>query len=344
MRRLEFTRPSTDGNASVVAQVDPPQPGQGMVAIAVAWAGINFKDVMQRRGDTGYVDSYPFAPGLEVSGTIIAAGPGVPPDSIGRRVCAVTANGGLAEVAVADWSLTVDIPDGVSERSAAAAPGALTSAALLVDTFGRVRPGDVLLVHSAAGAVGRAVAQIARHRGAARLFGMVGAPSRVPAAQMNGYDEVLVRGDTTPNGESDLLHPAAIDLIIDPLGSSMLNFDLRVSGPGSRIIISGNAPGGPMAEPPAIPALMGMGVQIGGFSLAALMARSPDLVAKAMRQVLELLRDGVLTPELTTVPGLAAVPRIHDALAVGEARGKYVVDIAAQVPSSEAQRASAGKV
>ncbi|GAA6526130.1 zinc-binding alcohol dehydrogenase family protein [Intrasporangium sp. DVR] len=327
-----------------MAQVDPPQPGEGMVAIAVTWAGINFKDVMQRRGDSGYADSYPVAPGLEVSGTIIAAGPGVPADSVGRRVCAVTANGGLAEVAVADWSLTVDIPDGVSDRSAAAAPGALTSAALLVDAFGRVRAGDVLLVHSAAGAVGRAVAQVARHRGAARLIGMVGAPSRVSAAQTNGYDEVLVRGDTTPEALRAMLHRAPIDLIIDPLGTAMMDFDLQVSGPGSRIIISGNAPGGPMAATPDIRALMGMGVQIGGFSLSALMARSPDLVAKAMRQVLELLRDGILVPELTTVPELAAVPGIHDALAAGAGQGKYVVDIAAQLPRAEARRASAGKV
>ncbi len=327
MRALQFASPAADASASTVAEVGRPHPGEGQVAIDVTWAGVNFKDVMQRRGDPGYVDSYPFVPGLEVSGTIGAVGPGVPPEVVGRRVCAVTAQGGLAEVAVADHSLVAEIPEGLPERTAASAPGALTSAALLVDTLGRVRAGDGLLVHSAAGAVGRAVAQIARQRGATRLIGMVGAHSRVPAARSHGYDEVLVRGETSPAELRAAFGPTTVDLVIDPLGTAMLDFDLQVARPGTRVIISGNAPGAPMADPPAIPTLMGLGAQIGGFSLAALMARSPHIVAEAMQRVLELLRDDVLTPTLTTVPGLSSVPAIHDALAGGEGQGKYVVDI-----------------
>ena len=326
MRALQFTGPASTGAATVVADVATPSPGDGQLAIAVSWAGVNFKDVMQRRGDVGYVDSYPFVPGLEVSGTVVAVGPGVPSDVIGRRVCAVTPFGGLADVAVADSRLAVEIADGLSERSAATAPGALTSAALLVDTFGRVEQGDVVLVHSAAGAVGRAVAQLARHRGAGGLIGMVGATARVQDARSNGYDEVLVRGEASPH-DLRRLHPAAVDLVIDPLGTVMLDFDLALATPGTRIIITGNASGSPMADLPSIPKLMGLGVQVGGFSLAALMSTAPEVVAQAMRTVLGLLDDGVVEPALTSVPGLSAVPAVHDALAAGKGRGKYVVEV-----------------
>lgn len=327
MQALQFTRPAATAAASEVADAAEPAPAPGQVSIDVAWAGVNFKDVMQRRGDAGYTDGYPFVPGLEVSGTVKAVGPGVPADLVGRRVCAVTQSGGLAEVAVADLALTVEIPGGLSDRSAAAAPGALASAAVLVDTFGRVGRGDGVFMHSAAGGVGRAVAQLARHRGADRLIGMVGASSRVEDALSNGYDEVFVRGEITPDELRSRLGASTIDLVIDPLGTVMLDFDLAIASPGTQVIIMGNASGSAMSELPSIPALMGKGVQVGGFSLAALMAGAPDLVARAMRNVLTLLDEGVLEPALTSVPGLAAVPAVHDALASGTGRGKYVVDV-----------------
>jgi NADPH2:quinone reductase len=232
-------------------------------------------------------------------------------------------------VAVADFALAAEIPDGLTEQLAAATPGALTSAALLVDLFGRVGPGDVILVHSAAGAVGRAVAQLARHRGASKLIGMVGAASRIQDAQSNGYDEVFVRGEVSAQELRSRTHPAVVDLVIDPLGTEMLTFDLDLAAPGTRIIITGNASGSPMADPPSIPRLMGRGAQVGGFSLAALMTTAPNLVAHAMRTVLGLLGDGVIEPVLTLVPGLSAVPAVHDALAAGEGHGKYVVDVSA---------------
>src|SRR4051812_5750236 len=144
MHALQFSGPAPDGSTTTVVEVPDPRPGPGQVAIAASWAGVNFKDVMQRRGDPGYVDGYPFVPGLEVSGTVRAVGAEVPEDWLGRLVCAVTPQGGLAEVALAEAALVAVVPDGLDARTAAAAPGALTSAALLVDTFGRVREGDVV--------------------------------------------------------------------------------------------------------------------------------------------------------------------------------------------------------
>jgi NADPH2:quinone reductase len=175
--------------------------------------------------------------------------------------------------------------------------------------------------------VGRAVAQLARHRGAGGLIGMVGATARVQDALSNGYDEVLVRGEVSPHELRSRLPPAAVDLVIDPLGTVMLDFDLALATPGTRIIITGNASGSPMADLPPIPRLMGLGVQVGGFSLAALMSTAPEVVAQAMRTVLGLLGDGVVEPALTSLPGLSAVPAVHDALAAGEGRGKYVVEV-----------------
>jgi NADPH2:quinone reductase len=328
MKALQFLDPAPDASRSVVAAVPVPTPQAGEVAIDVAWAGINFKDVMQRRGDHGYVLEWPFVPGLEVSGTVSAVGPGVAERMLGRQVTALTGAGGLAEVAVADSRLVREVPDGLSLRDAAAAPGALVSAALLIDTFGHLRPGEAVLVHSAAGAVGAAVAQLARHRGAGLVVGVVGSTERVDAARKHGYDEVFVRGRADVEHVRDVLARPGVDLVLDPLGTIMLGFDVDITAPGGRVIIFGNASGALLAEPPSVPTLMGKGLQLGGFSLAALKATVPQLVAETLNEVLVLIRDGVLRPEIVTVPGLAGVPAVHDALTAGAGRGKYLVSMA----------------
>ena len=327
MRALQFVAPAADAGATTVSEVEAPVPGPGQVAIDVAWAGVNFKDVMQRRGDPGYVSSWPFVPGLEVSGTVRAVGADVSGDLLGRAVVAVAGVGGLAELAVADARLVAEVPSGVSLRDAAAAPGQLVSAALLLEDFGRLRAGDSLLVHSAAGGVGAAVAQLARHLGAARLVGVVGSHDRVPAAQGHGYDPVAVRSKLAANDVREVTAGRGVNLVLDPQGTTMLDLDLDVTAPGGRVILFGNAAGMPMDELPPVPSLMGRGLQVGGFSLAALMAGAPDVVASALSRALGYLARGILSPEITDVAGLEEVPPVHDALAAGTGRGKYVVSV-----------------
>jgi NADPH2:quinone reductase len=79
MRALVMTGPSPGPDRTEIRQLPDPRPGAGQVSIDVACAGINFIDVMARRGDPGYVTSWPYVPGLEVAGTIRETGSGVTP-------------------------------------------------------------------------------------------------------------------------------------------------------------------------------------------------------------------------------------------------------------------------
>ena len=76
MQALAMIRPSQGTDQTEVRKVEDPQPGPGEVTIDVAYAGINFMDVMARRGDPGYAGAWPYTPGLEVSGTVREVGPG----------------------------------------------------------------------------------------------------------------------------------------------------------------------------------------------------------------------------------------------------------------------------
>ena len=187
MRTLLMTGPSQGADRTEIRKIAEPRPGPGEVTIDVAYAGINFLDVMARRGDAGYVDAWPYAPGLEVSGAVREIGPDVTGLAVGQRVAAFTAGGGLAEVVLVRAGLVVPVPEQVPSPVAAAAPLMLTTALLLLEDAARFRPGETVLVHSASGGVGSAVAQLVpaarrraahRHRGPPRQ-GRLGAQERV---------------------------------------------------------------------------------------------------------------------------------------------------------------------
>lgn len=296
------------------------------MTIDVAHAGVNFLDVMARRGDPGYVPAWPYLPGLEVSGRVREVGSEVTGLEPGQTVAAFTRGGGLAEVAVADATLAVPVPEWVPTAAAAAAPLMLTTAYLLLTAVTRLRPGETVLMHAAGGGVGGAVAQLVPLLGGGMRIGTVGTPGKVAAALAAGWDVVLPRAAATP--EQVLATAAAgVDVVLDPLGTDMLGFDLDVAAPGARIALFGN-PGGGTPEPlPPLGRLIGGNVALAGFSMSRLTAAAPDRAAAGLRQVLKLMADGSLTLDVTVVDGLAEVPACHQLLAEGRGAGKYVVAV-----------------
>ncbi|MEV6415480.1 zinc-binding alcohol dehydrogenase family protein [Kribbella sp. NPDC051718] len=327
MRALLFDQPAGDTSTTRVGEVATPQPGAGEVAIDVRAAGVNFIDVMARRGDAGYATGWPFVPGLEVAGTVRALGAGVSWPAVGTPVAAFTATGGLAEVAVVRSELVVEIPAGVSFEQAAVAPGTLTTAALLLGPTGRLRAGDSVLVHSAAGGVGQALASLARLYGARLVLGTVGGAERAAAAEKAGYDAVVVRGDGIVDRVRELTGGRGVDLILDPQGTDWIETDLELVAAGGRIVLFGNAGGAPLASLPAAGRLFGGNAAIGGFSIRGYAAKAPWMVAEALTEVLQRLSRGELQVEPTVVDGLEHAAEAQQALAEGRGEGKYVVRV-----------------
>ncbi len=331
MRALVMTAPG-GAEYSEVREVAAPRPGPGEISVDVAHAGLNFADVMARRGDAGYASVWPYVPGLEVAGTVREVGPGVEGLAVGQRVAAVTSGGGIAEVAVARAAVTAVVPDGLPLRAAAAAPTGLATALLLLADVGRFAAGDTVLVHSASGGIGTALARLVPLLGGGRLIGTVGRPDKVAEAERSGYDLALAR-----SGGDDVLAEAVlaanggrgVDLVLDPLGTAALDLDLAVTAPGGRIVLFGNASGGAPAPLPSAGRLLGGNLTISGFSHRGLAAAAPHRVAAALRRTLALLAEGRLELPVTEVDSLAGVPAVHDLLAAGQGAGKYVVRLGA---------------
>lgn len=323
MRAVVMAEPSPGPDKTHVTYVNAPRPGPGQVAIGVAYAGVNFIDVMARRGDPGYASSWPYVAGLEVAGTILETGPGVTGLEPGQRVAAFTRGGGLAEIAVADAALIAPVPDAVALRTAAAAPLMLSTAWLLLAEVTRVRRGESLLMHSAGGGIGSAVAQLAAQFGVRVSIGTVGRPEKTAGALRNGWQHAFARDQQL----AESVRAAAggnIDVILDPTGTALLDLDLELAAPGARIALFGNPAGGQPGPLPPLGTLIGRNIALAGFSMSRLTATAPHRAAAALRRVLTLLADGHLDIPVTELASLDDVPAAQQALAEGRGAVKYV--------------------
>jgi len=323
MRAVVMSEPSSGPLHTQVREVQVPRPGPGHVSIDVAHAGINFIDVMARRGDPGYVSAWPYVPGLEVAGTIRELGAGVAGLSAGQQVAAFTRGGGLAEVAVADATLVVPVPPQVELRTAAGAPLMLSTAMLLLHDVARLRPGESVLMHSASGGVGSAVAQLASRLGAGTSIGTVSTREKADRARQAGW-RVTVTRDAELAGSVRAAAGGGVDVILDPLGTALLDTDLQLAAPGGRIVLFGNPGGGQPGPLPPLARLISGNVSLAGFSMSRLTASSPDRAAAALRSVLDLLAGKQLDMTVTEVPSLDEVPDVLQMLAERHGAGKYV--------------------
>src|SRR5665647_2285220 len=224
------------------------------------------------------------------------------------------------------------VPSGSSTTStrpptAAAAPLMLATALLLLTDAARLGPGESVLVHSASGGVGSALAQLIHVLGGGLRIGTVGRADKVQSARNSGYEVALTRGDDLAAAVGAAAG-GRVDVVLDPLGTSMLDLDLEVVAPGGRIVLFGNAGGGDTLPLPSARRLQSGNVAISGFSISGLSVTAPHRVAEALRRVLDLLSTGRLAIAVTEIASLAEAAATHDLLAEGRGAGKYVARLA----------------
>src|SRR5699024_5020882 len=171
MRVIEV---SEYGTPSVlqVANREQPNPSHNELRTEVEAAGVNFADVMHRRGTYPSGPSPPYVPGFEVAGVVDSAGSDVGPFDIGDRVVSYITGGtgGYAEYALVKPVHTFHVPDSVSLHEAVAVPVQFLTAHNCLFEWGGLDESDRVLIHAAAGGVGTAAIQLAREAGA-EVFG-----------------------------------------------------------------------------------------------------------------------------------------------------------------------------
>jgi NADPH2:quinone reductase len=186
MIAIGFAHP---GEPEVLVPMERPKPscGSGEVLVKVAAAGVNYPDVMQRKGRYPPPPGASDIPGLEVSGTIEAVGDDAGPWRVGDKVCALIAGGGYAEYCVAPAVQCLPVPAGMDLVRAAAIPETTFTVWTNLVRRGRLTAGDLVLVHGGTSGIGTMAIQIARALGA-RVFVTAGSAEKCAAPQEHGDD------------------------------------------------------------------------------------------------------------------------------------------------------------
>lgn len=230
MRALVVHEP-TGPDALRLEEVEEPAAQDGLALIDVHAAGVGFVDLLVARGEYQIRPDPPFVPGIEVAG--------VRRDT-GERVCATTLFGGFAEVAAAPAFLTFPIPDTMPFDVAAALVVNYQTAHLALTRRGRLRPGETVLVHGAAGGVGTASIQVAKALGAGTVVGVARGEEKAEAARAAGADRVLDPGDDWVGAVREI---GGADVVVDPVGGDRFDQSLRCMAPEGRLLVVGFAEG-----------------------------------------------------------------------------------------------------
>lgn len=310
------------------ATLETPVPGPGQVAIDVAFAGVNFADVLLRRGAVDI--PLPYVPGIEVAGHVRALGVGVDGLRYGQPVVALTivGGGGYADVVVADARLVAPLPGPASPDQlvvAAGLPSNSTTAILVFDRIARLRADETVLVHAAAGGVGGQLAQAARLLGAGRVVGTVGSVRKIEAARACGYDEVVVR-DRFPDRTAELTQGAGFDVVVDPVGGATRRASYDALAAGGRLVAMGSASSDD-DDMFTANELWFSGKSVIPFNLAALSAGRPELVGHALARAVEALTDGALRIDLRDQIPLERAADAHRKIESGAGSGKLVLAV-----------------
>ncbi len=165
-----------------------PHRSPGELFVDVTFAGVNFRDIYERRG--GYGHPPPLVAGIEGAGRVVAIGEGVTEAAVGARVAWNNAHGSYAEQTVVPADRAVPIPDGLGDELACAALLQGMTAHYLTRSTYEIQPGDEVLVHAAAGGAGRLVVQMAKARGG-RVTATTSGGEKAELARSAGADSVI---------------------------------------------------------------------------------------------------------------------------------------------------------
>ena len=301
--------------------VPTPEPGPGEALVRHAAVGLNYIDVYFRTGL--YKSPLPATIGMEAAGTVIAVGPGVTAVSPGDRVAYASAPIGAysTERTIAADRL-VRLPDGISFATGAAMMlQGMTAQYLLRRTY-RVKAGETILVHAAAGGVGLILCQWAKHLGV-NVIGVVSTPDKAELARANGATHVLVGYSDLPAEVKRLTGGAMVPVVYDSVGKDTFMASIDCLAPLGMMVSYGNSSG------PVGPIDIGLLAAKGSLfltrpSLATYTAMRADLEATTA-DLFQVVLNGAVSIRVNQTFPLSAAADAHRALEARRTTGSTVL-------------------
>ena len=324
MKAWQVTQHGEPEEVLELADIPRPDPGPGQVLVRVLAAAANFPDVLLCRGTYQVKVPMPFTLGVELCGAVVAVGPGVTSFSAGDRVIGDTAlpHGAFAEYALMEASAALPAPPALDD--AEAAPFYITYETCWVGLHrrARLRQGETLLVHAAAGGVGTGAVQLGKAAGAL-VIGVVGGPDKAMIAKEAGADIVIDRSEEDFVAVvKEVTGGKGADVIFDPVGGDVFRKSTKCVAFEGRILVVGFASGD-------IPQAALNHALVKNYDILGLQARTYRFVDNAAIRdhyaaLLRLTETGAIKTMVTERLTLAGVPDGLRRLGAGLTTGRVV--------------------
>lgn len=242
MRRIVIDKPGGYGSLRLLTEADR-APAPAEIAIEVEAIGVNYADGIIRMGlyeSAKRLHGYPITPGFEIAGRVSEVGAQVRTFQAGDAVIGLTLFGGYSSRVLLTADRVFARPANLDAQSGAAIPTVFLTAWWMVHEQLHPRPGDTWLVHSAAGGVGSALAQLGKLAGC-KVIGVVGGAHKLAAALAAGCDQVIDKSSSDLWAAARSAAPKGYQAIFDANGVSTLGASYQHLAPSGRLLIYGFA-------------------------------------------------------------------------------------------------------
>jgi NADPH2:quinone reductase len=323
MNAIEITGP---GGPEVLrlTQRPVPEPGPSEVLIRHLAAGVNFPDVMQRKG---LYDPPPGAsdiPGLEVAGVVAALGANVTGFKLGDRVAALISGGGYAEYSVADEGNTMPLPPGLSAIEAAALPETFLTVWLNMFLRGGFKAGETILIHGGASGIGTTATMLAKAFGAGTIITTVGSEEHRQASLKLGADvAVLYKEEDFVAATMNATAGHGADVIIDIIAGDYVARNYAAAAINGRIIQIGVI-AGPAREVDLFPMLSKRLTHMGSTLRSRTHEEKAALIGELTTHVWPLIESGRIKPQVYRTFALEHAQDAHELMDSSKHIGKIV--------------------
>lgn len=307
-------------------ETSDPSLRRGEVLIEVHSTAVNRADLSQRAG------RYPPPPGaseilgLECAGVVVEVGEGVSPSRIGEKVCALLSGGGYAECVSVPSSQVVRVPDDLDFTQATALPEVFATAYLNLFLEAQLSAGETALLHAGASGVGTAAIQLCREFQHS-CFVTAGTESKIEYCRSLGAANGCVRTQTNfADNVLEWTEGLGVDVILDPVGGSYLEDNLRCLALDGRLVVIGLMGGGSATVP--LRPMMAKRQRIVGSTLRARnIAAKARIMSELEARVWPLIDAGKIVPVVQEVLSIQHVERAHELLASNTTIGKVVLQV-----------------
>ncbi len=311
-------------SAAKVVDIDEPTGTPDDVIVDVYAAGVAFPDALQSRGLYQYKPPMPYTPGAEIAGVVRSAPAGAHVKA-GDRVAGLTMLfGAMAEVVALQPERLFTLPDSVSFEAGAGLLFNDLTVHFALRNRGRLRDGETVLVHGAAGGIGTSTLRLAPPFGASRVIAVVSSEDKVDVARSAGATDVVL-ADGFKDAVKELTDGRGVDIVVDPVGGDRFTDSLRSLAPGGRLLVIGFTGG----DIPTIKVnrLLLNNVDAVGVGWGAWTLTHPGYLQEQWSDLEPLLASGAVSaPEPVVYP----LERAAEAIASLEdrtAKGKVVVSL-----------------